>query len=163
MVIKKKKGTFNDYDVTVSWGQLNAIYRALEKDHSDALADEFFAELGWYLENVPGPGEDEEEYKEAKEAEKEAAGQGTEVGAPIPGEEEGEGDRDLSAVGQEIQAGEEPEGTEPPVEGQGEPGWEKDEQPKAGKPTEADRYLERPPARANPRQQRPTQLQREMA
>jgi hypothetical protein len=141
MVIKKKKDTFNDYSVELSWGQLNAIYRALEQDHADPLADELFAELGWYLQNVPGPGEDEEEYKEAKDAEKQAIEGGEEAG--MPGEQ-----RNPDLIGQEIGA-EEPEGAEGPVEGQPAPGGE--EMPQAGEPAErpeaaeADQFLERPP------------------
>lgn len=140
MKIQKIKDTFNDYRVELSWGQLNAIFAALEKDHADPLADELFAELGWYLQNVPGPGEDEEEYKEAREAEKEAA-ENAEFGEPT-GEPEGEflGQE----VGSEEQGGEgdfgpeggaEPEGAEPPV------GPVTPEE-------EADEFLERPPEHA---------------
>lgn len=152
MKISKAKETFNDYKVELSWGQLNAIHRALEQDHADPLADELFAELGWYLENVPGPGEDEEEYKEAKEAERQAVDAGAATGM------EGEGARDPELLGQEVEGepgpeqGGELEGAEPPAEGQppfeggpeaGEPANE--EPPEAG---EADQLLERPPRRA---------------
>jgi len=128
MRIQKIKDTFNDYRVELSWGQLNAVFKALEQDHADPLADELFAELGWYLENVPGPGEDEDEYKEAKEAEKqsiEAGEEGAGGGAPNP---------DL--VGQEVGPPGEPEGAESPVP-QMQPGVE----------DEADQHLERPPGR----------------
>lgn len=67
MMLKKKKGSFNDYDATVSWGQLEIIAAALERDHSDPVADELFAELGWYMERVPGPGEEEEDVKAREE------------------------------------------------------------------------------------------------
>lgn len=130
MIIKKKKATFNDYDVQLSWGQLNAIFHALEQDHADPLADELFAELGWYLQNVPGPGEDEDEYKEAKDAEKMAM-QGGEEGATAP---------DQEYVGQEMkEPAEEPEGAESPVPPQA-PGAE----------DEADEFLERPPQGREP-------------
>lgn len=123
MIIKKKKGTFNDYDLQVSWGQLNAVYQALEQDHADPLADELFAELGWYLQNVPGPGEDEDEYKQAKDAEKAALDGGDAAG----------GEADPELLGQEVNgAPGEPEGTEAPVG------------PEAP-PEEADELLERPP------------------
>lgn len=145
MIIKKKKGSYNDYSVELSWGQLNAVYRALEKDHADPMADELFAELGWYLQNVPGPGEDEEEYKEAKEAEKQSAEMGEEGGMP------GEG-RNPDLIGQEVGA-EEPEGTEPPARGkgsvdtQGEGGEERlGGEGAAEGAAEADELLERPPA-----------------
>jgi hypothetical protein len=123
MIIKKKSQTFNTYSCEISWGQLNAIYAALEKDHADPLADELFAEIGWYMQNVPGPGEDEEEYKEAKEAEK----------AAIEGDEEGAGaGPDQEFLGQEVEG--------PPTEDQaGGPFAETSE--------EADRLLERPPER----------------
>ena len=153
MKIKKVNNTFNDYSVELSWGQLNAIFAALEKDHADPLADELFAELGWYLENVPGPGEDEDAYKEAKEAEKQAVEGGDEIG--------GEGSRDMEGVGQEIGgpgAGEDLEGAGPPAEGVGgdeEPGGEPKPPRKPGGPgagggpegPEADDLLERPPSR----------------
>jgi hypothetical protein len=145
MRIQKIKDTFNDYRVELSWGQLNAVYRALEKDHADPLADELFAELGWYLENVPGPGEDEEEYKDAKEAEKMAVEGGEEAGLP------GEG-RDTELLGQEIGAegpgaGGELEGAGPPAEGAPEFGGEPGEPGAPAEPgaSEADRFLERPP------------------
>lgn len=127
MVIKKKKQTFNDYDVQLSWGQLNAIFKALEQDHADPLADELFAELGWYLENVPGPGEDEDEYKEAKEAERQAV-EGGDEGA-------GGGQPNPDLVGQEVGPSGEPEGAGGPVPPQEEPGTD----------DEADQFLERPP------------------
>jgi hypothetical protein len=151
MKIQKIKETFNDYKVELSWGQLNAIFRALEQDHADPLADELYAELGWYLENVPGPGEDEEEYKEAKDAEKQAIEGGDEAGMP------GEEGRDPELLGQEIGA-EEPEGAEGPVDtkapmgragSEGEGGEEEFGGPapaESPETKEADKFLERPPA-----------------
>jgi len=136
MIIKKKAKTFNDYSVEMSWGQLNAIYAALEGNHADPLADELYAELGWYLQNVPGPGEDEEEYKQAREAEKQA----------VEGGEEGiatEGNPDL--LGQEVPGGEEGEGAGEP-EGAGSP--VPPERPDEN--SEADELLERPPGGERP-------------
>lgn len=130
MRIQKIKDTFNDYRVELSWGQLNAVFKALEQDHADPLADELFAELGWYLENVPGPGEDEDEYKEAKEAEKQS----------IEGGDEGAGgppNPDL--VGQEVQPPGGPEGAEGPVPPE-----------ESGMGEEADQLLERPPGQEEP-------------
>ncbi len=160
MVIKKKKDTFNDYSVELSWGQLNAIHRALEQEHADPLADELFAELGWYLQNVPGPGEDEEEYKAAKEAEKQATemGQGGEgpqanelLGDEVqePGMGGEEGTEPMPSAGNVT--GEEIPGSEGPVgpEGQ-EPPPGHDERPERPEPDMAfaesvDELLERPP------------------
>lgn len=131
MRIQKIKDTFNDYRVEMSWGQLNAIHAALEKDHADPLADEAYAELNWYLQNVPGPGEDEEEYKEAREAEK----QEMEAGDLEQGGEGGEND----LLGQEVEGPEGPEGAEGPV------GFEEPEAGGEEPESEADQFLERPP------------------
>lgn len=68
MKIKKLKDTFNDYNLELSYGQLLAIQNALGAEHADPVADELFAELEWYLGNIPGPGESEEDLKKAEEA-----------------------------------------------------------------------------------------------
>jgi len=110
--------TFNDYDVELSWGQLQAIFHALEKDHSDPIADETYAELAYYLQNVPGPGESEDEYKEQAMAQKEASGLGEQPGM-------GDETRDLEGVGTELEGpevGDEMEGAGPPIDG--DPGFE---------------------------------------
>lgn len=133
MMIKKKKDSFNDYSVELSWGQLNAIYQALEQDHADPLADELFAELGWYLQNVPGPGEDEEEYKEARQAEKAATEGGTEPGGP-----------DQELLGTEVKGP--PEDEEPGAAG-GPDGAKSPSPIQKPEAEEADRFLERPPER----------------
>lgn len=131
MRIQKIKDTFNDYRVELSWGQLNAVFKALEQDHADPLADELFAELGWYLENVPGPGEDEDEYKEAKEAEKQQIEAGDE-GAGAPPNPELVGNELEGPPGDQEGAG----GPVPPVEDE--------------VAAEADQHLERPPGREEP-------------
>lgn len=82
MKIKKIKATYNDYDVELSFGQLLAIKNALATDHSDPLSDELYAELEWYLSNIPGPGESEEDLKKAEEAGE--SGLGTETGEESP-------------------------------------------------------------------------------
>lgn len=69
MKIKKIKGTYNEYQVEMSFGQLEALRNSLANDHADPLADELYAELSWYLDNIPGPGESEEDLKAAEEAE----------------------------------------------------------------------------------------------
>ncbi len=66
MELKKVKDTYNTYSVKLSFGQLVAIRDALKKDHSDPLSDEVLAEIEYYLNNLPGPGEDPEDYKEEK-------------------------------------------------------------------------------------------------
>jgi len=134
MMIKKKKDSFNDYAVELSWGQLNAIYQALEQDHADPLADELFAELGWYLQNVPGPGEDEEEYKAAKDAEKAAVDGGDEAGGS-----------DQEFLGKEVQGPPEDE-MEPGAAG-GPEGAMSPSPVQKPEAEEADRFLERPPGR----------------
>lgn len=63
MKIDKIKGTYNDYKVEVSFGQLQAIKSALERDHADPVSDELYAELCWYLDNIPGPGEEKDDLK----------------------------------------------------------------------------------------------------
>jgi len=96
--IKKIKGTYNDYQVEMSFGQLEAMRNALAADHADPLADELYAELTWYLDNIPGPGESEEDIKAAEDAEESGmadkeAGEGRPVKPsaddllPKPGEE----------------------------------------------------------------------------
>lgn len=65
--IKKKAGTYNTYNWTLSYGQMEAIKNALEKDHSNPIADEMLAMLAYYIPNVPGPGEEEEDVKAREE------------------------------------------------------------------------------------------------
>src|SRR5574343_1052436 len=70
--LKKKADSYNNYTLTLSFGQLECIHRALAKDHSDSMADELFSELGWFLSgNIPMPGEDKSASEREKEAEKE--------------------------------------------------------------------------------------------
>ena len=122
MVIKKKAKTFNDYDVQLSWGQLEVVAAALERDHSDPVADELHAELHWYMERVPGPGEEEEDAKAREQGGQPVAQQGEEGDMPIPmppGEEGG-------ATQPGAQPGAQPGGAEggeleaPPAEGENE-------------------------------------------
>ena len=88
MVIKKKKGTYNEYDVTLSWGQIETLRAALEQNHSDPVADESLAEITWYMERVAGPGVEQEEIDAKQKAQIEGGG-GTAPGGegddlPIP-------------------------------------------------------------------------------
>lgn len=68
MKIKKIKDTYTDYQCELSFGQLVAIKNALATDHADPVSDELFAELDWYLGNIPGPGESDEDLKKEDEA-----------------------------------------------------------------------------------------------
>ena len=80
MKIKKVEKQFNTYAVELSYGQLVAIRNALEQDHSNPLADEGYAEINWYLQNVPGPGEDQSTFdaeRDAAKKTKEEAGEET--------------------------------------------------------------------------------------
>ena len=98
MKIKKLKfdgmDSFNDYGVEMSYGQLVAIRNALEKDHSDPLSDELYAELNYYLQNVPGPGESSDEFKAERDAAKKTK---DEAGEPVSGETAPQTDTELEA------------------------------------------------------------------
>jgi hypothetical protein len=76
MKLEKVKKTYNDYSLELSWGQLEAIAAVLEANHSDPLADELYAEWKWYMEHVPGPGEDEAKWDAQQKASAEASVQG---------------------------------------------------------------------------------------
>lgn len=90
MKIKKVKfdgmDSFNDYQVELSYGQLVAIRNALEQSHADPLSDELLAELKYYLQNVPGPGENSDQFKAERDAATKGPEEaGVEVGAEEPG------------------------------------------------------------------------------
>jgi hypothetical protein len=93
MKIKKVKcdglDSFNDYQVELSYGQLIAMRNALEKAHADPLSDELYAELNYYLQNIPGPGESSDQFKAERDMSKKTEGEaGQEV---APGEEGAQG------------------------------------------------------------------------
>ena len=94
MKIKKVSDTFNTYSVELSFGQLVAMRNALEKDHSDPLSDEIYAEINWYLQNVPGPGEDQEAFKAERDAAKKTK---DEAGDEVSGEDAPATDTELEA------------------------------------------------------------------
>ena len=157
MKLDKVKKSFNDYDLELSWGQLEVILAALERDHSEPVADEMLAELQWYMERVPGPGEEEEEVKAREEQ-----------GMAVPGEggaEEAEGAEGMvpapptegpADVGkgpepppEEMPGGEGGGMEAPPEEGANpaaEPPPEEEMPPGGPAPEEADRHLPAPPA-----------------
>lgn len=72
MEFKKVKDSYNTYTCKMSFGQLVAIRNALEKDHADPVSDEIYAEINYYLNNLPGPGEDPDDFKEEKREGEEA-------------------------------------------------------------------------------------------
>ncbi len=90
MKLEKIKKTYNDYKLELSWGQVEAIAAALEANHANAVGDELYAEWKWYMERVPGPGEDEDAWEaqqKALEGGGEAGGEGGAGGEgdmPVP-------------------------------------------------------------------------------
>jgi hypothetical protein len=119
MKLDKLKNTYNDYKVELSWGQLEVIAAALEADHSDPVADELYAELRWYMERVPGPGEEEEDAKNREAGGVPGAEGEDDFGVPLP---PGNGAADTGA---------EPPG---PLDDQGAPGTEGAEGAPLGEP-----------------------------
>jgi ribosomal protein L12E/L44/L45/RPP1/RPP2 len=89
MKLTKVKDTYNDYRLELSWGQLEALISSLESNHADPILDEMLQELKWYLNNVPKPGESEEEFKEnTEEPEQKPESENTEEKYPEEEEEE---------------------------------------------------------------------------
>jgi hypothetical protein len=140
MKIQKTKydglDSFNDYKIEMSYGQLVAIRNALEQKHDDPLSDELHAELNYYLQNIPGPGESSDAFK----AERDAATKGPEeAGAQVNPEDAGgpSSDTELEAgaalpppPGEEMGAEPPMGGPEAGAEGPGGPGGEFQEGPK---------------------------------
>lgn len=68
MKVTKKAGDFNTYSLEVSFGELKAIEFGLQAGPKTPEIDEMTSAIAWYLDNeVPGPGEDKEEFKKRKE------------------------------------------------------------------------------------------------
>lgn len=92
MKIKKVKfdgmDSFNDYQVELSYGQLVAVRNALEAKHDDPLSDELYAEINYYLQNIPGPGESSDAFKEERQMSKKTK---DEAGQEIAPEDAGMG------------------------------------------------------------------------
>jgi len=84
MKLEKIKKTYNDYKLELSWGQVEAIAAALGQNHSDPLADELYAEWQWYMERVPGPGEDEEQIEDQQKVAGEGGAPGAVEGEDLP-------------------------------------------------------------------------------
>ncbi len=116
MKVDKIKGTYNDYKVEMSFGQLQALKSALERDHADPVSDELYAELCWYLDHIPGPGEEKDDLKARDEM-------GADITKDGKGEEEGGGDYPLPMPPGHDDMGAAPglnpggEGEEPPMGG----------------------------------------------
>ena len=154
MKLDKIKNTFNDYKLEVSWGQLEAMRGALEASHADPMTDELLAELDWYMQRVPGPGEEEGDQKAREEGA--AAGKedfpipmppGEETVAAEPGAEvgaEGAGEPDLPPGAEEVSPEEAMGGA--PAEGGEEGGPALPEEPEEGAPeVEMERRVPKPP------------------
>ena len=148
--IKKKSGTYNTYTWTLSYGQMEAIKIALEKDHSNPIADEMLAMLAYYIPNVPGPGAEEEDVKAREErAAIQTGEQDSEADGMLPAPPNEEIDDTITVAGEGPEGGFEDEASfdeEVPMdqgggdEGPGAlPGPEQDEQ------GEVDSRLEAPP------------------
>lgn len=109
--LKKQNGTYNAYTLKLSWGQLNVIVAALERDHADPVSDELLAELRWMLENaVPGPGESDEDMKAREQEEKDLAElshqeDGDDFPLPMPPSRDNPGEGAEGAEGGDPEAG----------------------------------------------------------
>lgn len=115
--LSKSKGTYNTYKMELSYGQLEAIRSALEKDHADPISDELLAILTYYLDKVPGPGEEEEDQKMREQHPADAADEDSDYPIPMPPNEgtEPEGEQEPpppppSGAEPDEFGGEEPEG-----------------------------------------------------
>jgi hypothetical protein len=108
MRLSKIKDTFNDYRLELSWGQLLEVISALDRDHSNPIADEMLAELKFYQSNVPPPGQDEDAFKQEKEG-------------PPEGMLPGDGEADLREPGAEGKGGLPSPDGEPDMPGAGGP------------------------------------------
>lgn len=117
--LKKKSGTYNTYTIQLSYGQIECIRQALEKDHASPIADELKALFDYYLQTLPGPGEEEEDVK-ARDAmvsggQGEEGGEGDDVPLPMPPGEEDDGEVTVAGEGPEGDFGDEEGLPEPPA------------------------------------------------
>jgi len=60
MEVQKTKNSFNEYRLTCSYGELEAIRAALERNHMGPVADELYQGVIWHMDRLPGPGEEEQ-------------------------------------------------------------------------------------------------------
>jgi hypothetical protein len=108
--VKKKAKTYNTYTLQLSMGQIEAIHSALEKDHANPIADELLKLFSYYLQSVPGPGEEEEDLKAQDEqaaVNGDIEGEETDDGLPIPMPPgyKGDGRTTVAGVGEEEPGG----------------------------------------------------------
>jgi hypothetical protein len=72
MKIDKLNNTYDFYKLEVSFGELAAMLNAFEAQSGQGpVHDDMQAAIRWYMDRIPGPGEDKEEFKQKKDAEKE--------------------------------------------------------------------------------------------
>lgn len=66
--LSKLKNSYNTYKLELSYGQMECIVQALQAKHDDSLADELLAMFNYYMHELPGPGEEEDEVEAKKDA-----------------------------------------------------------------------------------------------
>jgi hypothetical protein len=88
--IAKSKGTYNTYKLELSYGQMECIVQALEAKHDDAIADELLAMFHYYMHELPGPGEDEEQAEQRKDTVTGDGGGEDDLPVPMPPGAEGD-------------------------------------------------------------------------
>jgi hypothetical protein len=108
--LKKKSGTYNTYTIQLSYGQIEALRQALEADHANPIGDELKALFDYYINSIPGPGEEEEDVKARDEQAAIASGQATAAAEddnpiPMPPGDEGGGEITVAGEGPEGQGG----------------------------------------------------------
>lgn len=153
--LKKKSGTYNTYTIQLSYGQIEALRQALEADHANPIGDELKALFDYYINSIPGPGEEEEDLKAREEQAAIASGQvqaASDDDSPIPmppGDDNG-GEVTVAGQGPDREGGDEGGGLHiPPVEGE-EGGDELPEPPShmpdfGGGDPSADDHIPQPP------------------
>jgi len=142
--LSKVKGTYNTYKLELSMGQIEAIRNALEKDHADPISDELLAIFSYYVEKVPGPGEEEDDLKAREEHPGMAADEEGDFPIPMPPREGGEGMEEEPPTPDEVPPGGAPGGEAPAGGGPlPEPGMD---EPMGGGGAGPDEPLPEPPA-----------------
>ena len=59
MKLKKVANLFDTYSAELSYGELLAIRDALAKDHCGPLCDELNASIQFFVDRLPGPGDED--------------------------------------------------------------------------------------------------------
>jgi len=108
MKIEKPGGkqNYNEYRLTLSYGELVALENSLTNSHSGPIADELLAGFKYFLDDdsrLPKPGQDPEDIKRA-EKEKEEAGEDEEAELPLPSPDEDILDKGPEGAEEEIPA-----------------------------------------------------------